>query len=211
MKKIQLLKWKIAASLACLALLFFVRSAAAQVTVYTANQQGTDPFTPTWVPAQSSSLINGLVPTTANGSFNDQGRSVNSLTTNINLLLNKVGTQCSNYCSAGPTAGTQIIYTLTNLGSGFNLTNVTVYGGWTDSGRSQSDYAVLYATAANPTNFILLSQVNYDPAVTADISMQTVISNATGGLIAANVYALEFLFLPRPRRECIITGRAMGP
>ena len=171
------------------------------MTVYTANQQGADPFTPIWIPAQSSSLIHGLVPTTANGTFNNQGRSVNSLTTNINLRLNAGGTQCSNFCSAGPTAGTQIIYTLTNSGSGFNLTNVTVYGGWTDSGRDAQDYAVLYATAANPTNFILLSQVNYAPTVTVDISLQTVISNATGGLIAANVYALEFLYSKPPTAD----------
>ena len=196
---------KTAASLACLALLLFVSSASAQVTITTSNLQGivvsgSVVFTPAWVPAQTNSLIYGMTPATATGTFTAEGRGVNHLSTNINLSLNLGGVQCSNYCSCGNGAGNQIIYTLTNSGNGFNLTNITVYGGWTDSGRYQMSYNVYYSTVANPSGFILLTNVFYAPSITSTnaISLRSVINDAAGGSIAANVYAVEFLMTSPP-------------
>src|SRR5579864_1722133 len=103
MNRLKLLECKIAASLACLALLLFASSAAAQLTVTTTNEHGTAgvwPFTPTWTPA-SDSLIAGLAPTTATGNFSLEipGRNVNSLTSGGSLTINQVAGTSGNTCS----------------------------------------------------------------------------------------------------------------
>lgn len=198
--------WKIAARLACLAALIFGNSASAQLTVTTANQQGslnTWPFTPSWIVNTNNSLIFGLVPTTALGNFTLEiaGRSVNSLTLNTNLTIGIIQpstTTSTNYvtCGNGSGAGSLIVYTLPAAANGYNLTNITVYGGWANNGRDAQGYTVLYSTAANPTSFNYLTTVNYNPSVPNNTASanQEIINDASGGVIAANVAALEFDF-----------------
>ncbi len=212
MNKPQLLKWKIAASLAFLALLAFVSSVSAQVTVTTANQTGTAntwPFTPTgsaWNVDQAHSLINGLVPSTVVGSFNLESqagnRNVNSLTVNTNLTLNKVGpngnqTTSTNYCTYGDGsgAGSLLVYTLPANANGYNITNISFYGGWADNGRDEQAYTVFYSTVANPTSFNFLAQANYNPSIPANTAsaVKTIVSTPAGGVIANNVAAIEFV------------------
>src|ERR1017187_9925707 len=74
LEKLQPFKCKIAASLACLALSFFVNSAWAQLTVTGADQIGSVPLTPTRTRAPGN-LIAGLIPTVANGNFGEYTRS----------------------------------------------------------------------------------------------------------------------------------------
>ena len=172
------------------------------IVIIPANQSGPSPFTPTWTVVQANSLIYGWVPTTASGTFNlnDPRAGVNGLTTNIDLTVSDVGgVQDPNYvatCGNGYSSGSQIIYALTNSVSGYNLTNITVYSGWDDSGRNAQAYAVYYASAANPTNFIYLTAVNYAPSVAVNPPManQVVISNASGGA---------------DRRECLRLGTSV--
>lgn len=208
MKISKLLERNIAASLACLALLFSIAAASAQVTVTTANQAGvlnTWPFTPTgpaWVVDQADSLIYGLAPTSAPGNWSLEiaGRNVNSLTVNTNLTIGIIEpstTTSSNYVTYGngSGAGSLLVYTLPASANGYNITNISVYGGWANNGRDQQAYAVFYSTVANPTQFNYLAYVNDNPSVpnnTAD-AVQAVINNASGGPIANNVYALEFV------------------
>jgi hypothetical protein len=207
MNKPQLFKWKIAESLTCLTLLCFAGSATAQVTVTTSNQLGTAnvwPFTPTWIVDQTDSVIDGLVPSTTAGNFNLEtsagNRNVNSLTTNTNLTLNKLGsptTTSTNYVTYGngSGAGSLLIYTLPASANGYNLTNITVYGGWADNGRDQQGYTILYSTVANPGSFNYLTTVNYNPAIGGNTAsaIRAIINNASGGLIAANVAAVKFV------------------
>lgn len=176
----------------------------AQLTVTTANQQGARPLTPTWVPA-TDSLIANEVPGTAEGNFSEEvsGRNVNSLTAGGSLTISQItgndGTTCStNYvtCGNGYGAGSLIIYSLPTSANGYNVTNITVYGGWQDNGRDQQAYTVFYATAQAPSDFIQLTNVNYLPSVPSGIASatQVIIANATGGAIATNVVAVEFNF-----------------
>src|ERR1039457_3925337 len=126
------------------------------VIIPTTNQtgSGSGTFYPGWTVMTNGSLIAGRSPSTAVGNFSEEapGRSVNSLTTSNNLGLTLIngtsGTTCStNYVTCGngtgpdgSNAGSTIIYTLTGSTNGYNLTNITVYGGWADNGRDQQAY-----------------------------------------------------------------------
>ena len=164
------LKRQISASLACGALLLSAGFASAQVTVTTANQTGaasTWPFTPTgsaWVVDQADSLIHGLTPTSAPGNWSLEiaGRNVNSLTVNTNLTLGIIQpstTTSTNYVTYGngSSAGSSLVYTLPANTYGYNVTNISVYGGWANNGRDQQAYAVFYSTVGNPTQFNYLA------------------------------------------------------
>jgi len=221
MKQPQLLKWKITASLASLALLTLVSSASAQLTITTANQAGTAnvyPFTPSWTPDSAHSLINGLSPSFTSGNFNldNTNCNVNSLTSGGSLTIDKTAgnnpagpdpvgntTTTSNYVTCGnrtaspatTTAGKVIVYTLPASTFGYNLTNITVFSGWADNGRDSQSYSVLYSTVANPTSFNYLTSVNYRPTIAdSTASSDRAIIDAAGGTIVSNVAAVEFIF-----------------
>lgn len=205
MNRLKLLECKIAASLACLALLIFTSSASAQLTVTYNHQQGTAsvwPFTPTWVVDQADSLINGLAPSTAVGNWSLEiaGRNVTNLTVNTNLTIGIIQpstTTSSNYVTYGngSGAGSLLIYTLPPNANGYNITNITIDGGWANNGRDQQAYTILYSTVANPTTFNFLAQANYNPSVPGNTASanQVIVNNASGGMIAANVAAIEFV------------------
>jgi hypothetical protein len=190
-----------------MAMLFAAGSTPAALTITTANQLGTAnvwPFTPTFVVNTNNSLIAGLVPTTANGNFSQEipGRSANSPSVNTNLTINKIvgnpapSTTSTNYVSVGQNGGTLLLYTLPASANGFNLTNITVFGGWADSGRDMLSFTLLYSTVDNPTSFKYLTNVTYNPSIPANTASanQAVISDSLGGLIAANVAAVAFDF-----------------
>lgn len=194
-------------------MLMFANSVLAALTVATANQYGspnTYPFTPTWVPA-ANSLIAGLAPSYAAGNFalDDTNRNPDSLTAGGSLTIGSeagnsgpdpIGnsTTSSNYVTCGNStgAGSELIYTLPASAQGYNLTNITVYGGWQDSGRDSQDYVVLYSTVSAPTTFNYLAAVNYYPSPPGSTpsATQVIISDSAGGVIASNVAEVEFYF-----------------
>lgn len=188
-----------------MALLFFIRTASAQLTVTYNHQQGAAnvwPFTPTWVVDQADSLINGLAPSTAvgNWSLEISGRNVTNLTVNTDLTIGIIEpstTTSTNYVTYGngSGAGSLLVYTLPPNANGYNVTNITIDGGWANNGRDQQAYTVLYSTVANPTTFNFLAQANFNPSVPGNTASanQVVINNASGGMIAANVAAIEFV------------------
>lgn len=180
-------------------------SVSAALIVSTTNQNGAIPFTPSWTPAPNS-LIAGAAPSSSAGNFSlePQGgiRSVSSLTAGSSLTINSVGSPsltCSpNYvtCGDGGGAGSTLIYTLPASANGYNLTNLTVYSGWQDNGRDAQAYNVSYSTVANPSAFTPLTSVNYNPTVPGSTASanRVILSDSTGGLIAANVAAVKFDF-----------------
>lgn len=177
------------------------QAAPAALTVTTSSQQGVLPFTPSWAPA-SGSVIAGMNPTTASGNFSldVSGRTVSSLTAGGSLTLSELpgNNTSTNYltCGDGFGAGSLLIYTLPAAANGYNLTNITVYGGWKDNGRDQQAYAVSYATVASPNAFTTLTTVNYNPSVPANTASATraVIADNSGAVIVSNVVALKFDF-----------------
>ena len=95
----------------------------------------------------------------------------------------------------GSSAGSTIIYTLTGSTNGYNLTNITVYGGWANNGRDQQAYTVYYSTVSAPTNFIYLAVVNYNPSIASGIQSATRVTlTSSTGVLATNVAAVKFDF-----------------
>ena len=176
------------------------------IIITTTNQYGTNgiAFSPGWGLVTNSSLLAGKVPTSAAGNFNLEpfmgARSVNSLTTGGSLSITTGGsptTTSSNYvtCGNGGGAGSSIVYTLTGSANGYDLTNITVYGGWGDNGRDQQAYTVYYSTILAPSNFTSLATVNFNPVIPNNLPSATRVSiTYSAGVLASNVAALKFDF-----------------
>ena len=213
MNRTKTQKQKIAVSLALAASLALAGSASAALVITTDNEQGaanTWPFTPSWTPAANSLILrSNPVVAVGNFAFELTTRNVSSLTAGGSLTIDKVTgdaddaigspTTCTNYvtCGNGNGAGSLLVYTLpTGAANGFNLTNITVYGGWADSGRDGQAFTVLYSTKAKPDDFIHLATVNYNPSVPSDTASanREIISDSSGGVIAANAAAVKFVF-----------------
>jgi hypothetical protein len=186
-----------------MALLVCTSSASAALVVSGASQQGAAGFTPTWPVAQSADgdLIAGATPTIAENNFIPEGGVGVSVLTDG--LIGPI-TDGAGYpdpfaaCGNNTGAGTLVRYNLTGAVNGYNLTNITVYSGWGDGGRIAQAYTVYYSTVANPSYFIQLTNVVYDPFTGNNpgnpASLQVIISDSLGGVIATNVVAIEFDF-----------------
>jgi hypothetical protein len=97
-------------------------------------------------------------------------------------------TQCS--CGTGG-AGSNMTYTLPSSANGYDLTNITVYGGWGDNGRNEQKYEVLYSTMANPSLFTSLGTFDFNPNDPANkpSATRTMLIPVSGAL-AKNVVAV---------------------
>ena len=176
------------------------------VVIATTNQtgSGSGSFSPSWGVITNGSLIAGQVPTVSTGNFNLEPymgtRSVNSLTAGGNLVITTGGspaTTSANYvtCGSGDGAGSSVTYTMAGSTSGYDVTNIVVYGGWGDNGRDQQAYTVYYSTVAAPANFTSLAIVNFNPAIAANVQSATRVSiTYSGEVLASNVAALKFDF-----------------
>jgi hypothetical protein len=176
------------------------------VVVTATNQTGTGTgtFYPSWTVVTNSSLIAGRTPTTATGNFSLEanGRNVNSLTAGGSLGISQINgtvstTTSINYLTCGNSsgAGGTVIYTLPVNTNGYDLTNITVYGGWKDNGRDQQAYTVYYSTVAAPANFISLGSVNFTPSNPSGVQCATLVTlTKSAGVLATNAGALKFDF-----------------
>jgi len=192
-------------------LVLFLHSASSQIVVTGTKQTGSVPLTPTWVRA-SGSLISGLAPTAASGNFGEYtGANAANLTKpGIPLTIYSYGSpQATNLevCGNDGKAGALLVYRLPPSTCGYDLTNITVYGGWQDNGRDSQEYTVSYSTAANPCCFILLTQVNYSPSEvpggTASAN-RVIINDASGAAIARSVATLKFDFTTPPSENSAV-------
>jgi hypothetical protein len=181
-----------------------VSSAVNNIITSRAAQTGISnsvPFTPSWALAPGS-VIYGQVPSSTNGNFNLEtfgaGRNVNSLTAGDTLTISQPsGITSTNYVTGGNAAGASVTYALTNVSSGgYNLTNITVYGGWFNSDRDQQAYTIYYSKITAPATFLLLGTVNYNPvnALTTVPSLTRVALTPANGALATNVAAVKFDF-----------------
>jgi len=163
-------------------------------------------FIPTWTVATSGSLIAGQPPSSVGlGDFSLEvdGRTVNSLTDGGNGALSIVpativgnNTTSTNYVSCGVNpAGLSITYTLPVSATGYDITNIMVYGGWADAGRNEQKYNVYYSTVAAPTSFITMGSVDYVPSDPANAQSATRVTLVPSGTaLAQNVAAVMFDF-----------------
>ena len=196
--------YKLAFCLLCAAWLTFASSAPAQIAVTGSSQIQAVPFTPAWTPV-TGGLLDNLAPTTVAGNFGEYGTggtAANLTTVGISLQVpaNYSGAGNLEMCGSDGTAGSLLVYTLPATTYGQNITNITVYGGWQDNGRDAQTYEVYYSTVSAPGTFLPLAYANYNPpnpnSSGGGIGSATrvVISDASGGPMAVNVAALEFVF-----------------
>lgn len=166
--------------------------------------EGTLAFTPTWNVPTNDNLIAGRLPGNISGNFSQEasGRDVASLTGGGSLELSRIRgtsvlTACTNYvtCGNADRAGSSITYMLTGSRNGYDLTDLTVYGGWVDSGRDQQAYTVYYSTIMSPDLFVPLGGVNFNPSDPADAPSATRVTlRPATGVLAKNVAAVKFDF-----------------
>lgn len=180
-----------------------VNNVVTRMAAQTGLGNGTS-FTPTWTVSTNNSLIAGRSPSSSSGncSLEIPGRSVNILTAGgsgtLAIISGTSGfTSSTNYVTCGNSggAGASLTYTLAGSASGYNLTNIMVYGGWGDAGRDQQAYTVYYSTMAAPSTFILLTSVNYNPTDPANVQSVTRATLApASGTLATSVAAVKFDF-----------------
>jgi hypothetical protein len=162
-------------------------------------------FTPTWtVPA--GSLIAGQSPSSVGGgNFSDPNGDhagvIGVLTDGsvgwINYWPGIGASPAEVACGSG--AGQSVTYTLTGSTYGYDLTNITVYGGWGDAGRDQQAYTIYYSTVSAPATFIILSSVNYTPSDSAGVQSATRARlTPASGYLATNVAVMKFDFTTPP-------------
>lgn len=160
---------------------------------------GTNTFSPTWVLA-TNSLINGAAPASSVGIFTlERAGGIPVLTDGRFGTLPPEGNASAEVATCGTigsTAGSSIVYTLPAAANGYDLTNVVVYGGWSDAGRDQQHYNLYYSTVANPTNFAnLIAYVDFQPTNTVNAQSATRVTlTGTNGVVARNVAAVKFDF-----------------
>ncbi|HWD93316.1 MAG TPA: immunoglobulin domain-containing protein [Verrucomicrobiae bacterium] len=175
-----------------------------------ANQSGlggSTEYSPTWTLATNGDLLLGLTPTSSAGNFTQEGAGGISFMTDGQIgVLPPEGNAGVDLATGGPQGGTSVVYTLPASANGWDLTNITVYGGWSDQGRDQQRYQVFYSTKAHPTNFdSLIADVNFNPDGTislagAQSATRTIITSTNGatstnaGVLARGVVAVQFNF-----------------
>ncbi|HEX4266029.1 MAG TPA: immunoglobulin domain-containing protein [Verrucomicrobiae bacterium] len=166
-------------------------------------------FTPTWDMSKlASSLLFNIAPNTSgNGDFtgafdgNGDGASQPSVLTDgsFGQLDTRQTSAHSSLTLAGYStqSGNFVSYVLPGSANGYNISNITVYAGWNDSGRDGQAYTIHYSTVANPTNFITvpLAVVNYLPTnPNGRYAMTRATITPASGFLASNVAALYFDF-----------------
>ncbi|MDB6018458.1 MAG: Immunoglobulin subtype [Pedosphaera sp.] len=158
-------------------------------------------FVPTWAIAPGS-LIAGQFPSSiGSGNFSQFGAGAIAVLTDgnfgwLNYWPGVGGSPTEVTCgTVAGGAGQSVTYTLTGSASGYNLTNIVVYGGWGDAGRDQQAYTVYYSKVTAPATFIALGSVNYLPGNVSGVQCAT---RATlmpvSGAVATNVAAVKFDF-----------------
>jgi hypothetical protein len=159
-------------------------------------------FYPTWIVNTTGDLLDGLLYSDVGGgdfNYNSLGASGDPAV----LTDGAIGYETYNPSQGGsPTmvtcgdyAGQYVTYTLPSATYGYDLTNITVYGGWGDNTHARQRYTVTYSTVDAPNTFFHLADVTFDPADPSDTQSATrsVLTSATGALVKS-VYSLRFSF-----------------
>lgn len=164
------------------------------VIISPATQEGNSPFATTWV-VPTGSLITGKLPNSIGGGnfLNEDCGGLPRLTDGTYGVIGSA--QNGTLASCGPNAGTSVTYDLTGSANGYDLTNIVTFSGWSDKGRDGQGYQVLYATATDPNNFIVLTAVVYNPSGAQTRTANRVTLTPFAGVLATNVARLQFLFL----------------
>jgi hypothetical protein len=169
--------------------------AAPVVSVTTTNENGASPFTPDWTP-ETPNLIAGLAPGTATGNFIQEGAAGTNVLTDGTIGISG---DLTTFASVGNGGGNTLIYTLTNVVNGSDVTNIVVYSGWGNADRDGQYYTLSYSTVAAPGTFIPITTVYYNPRGVSGASANRVaIAMNDGSPLGSGVANLKFAFNTLP-------------
>ena len=155
-------------------------------------------FYPTWT-LPSGDLLAGLAPSAvASGQFNEESAS------GVNVLSDGAiggigGGNDVDMATCGPNAGTGVYYLLPSSGApaGYTITNIQIFGGWSDHGRDEQDVIVYYSTVESPNEFTNAAAA-WDflpPNVGAVPNMTRVTATGGSGPLATNVAGIFVSFI----------------
>jgi hypothetical protein len=159
-----------------------------------ATQTGNAPFRTTWI-VPAGSLIAGSLPS-ANGAgtFNNEG--CGGLIRLTDGSFGAVGSaQNTTLASCGSSAGSSVTYDLAGSSSGYTLTNIVIFSGWTDKGRDGQAYDVFYSTATAPGTFVQLTSFFYNPAGPGTPTANRVTLTPASGAFGTNIVRIKINFL----------------
>lgn len=108
---------------------------------------------------------------------------------------NDGGTGIANFSTSAIVApGSSVTYAL-DVGAnplGYTLTEINTFGAW-DDGRDAQNIDILYSTISNPTNFLSLAALSFDP-VPGTFSRINVSPGNGDSFIATDVHSIRFAF-----------------
>ena len=152
-------------------------------------------FVPTWL-LQSGSLIAGKLPSAVGtGTFTQEGAGGTSALTDGALGTSGGSLVGFATCGSGG-GGHSVTYTLTGSTAGYNVSNITVYAGWGDSGRDQQAYTVSFSTVAAPSTFITIGSVNFNPSIPGSTPSadRITLTSSSAAPIGTNVASIKLDF-----------------
>lgn len=185
-----------------------VNNAIVSMAAQTESSSVDPVFIPTWNSnTLTASLIYDVAPSGSGngdftGAFDGDGANLPAVLTDGSFGQDDhavTGTHSSfSVIGYDTRAGNFVDYALSSSTNGYNITNITVYGGWSDNGRDGQAYTVYYSTVAN-TNWVSLGQVNYLPGnPNGWYCMTRSTITPASGILASNVTALHFDFTTPP-------------
>ncbi len=166
---------------------------------------GVNTFTPTYT-ISPSSLIAGMAASASGGTFTlETSGGLGVLTDGSfgDIFTGGNGPHPA-FATAGGGggSGTFVTYSLDTGTSpgGYDLSQIDVYGGWNDSGRDEQEYTVAYSLIGDPTTFIDLKAVDFNPSIDSNVqsAIDVTFTDDTLPFLATGVAALRFTFDPSP-------------
>jgi hypothetical protein len=168
------------------------------IDAFAFQEDGVPFFYPTWT-LPPGDLLEGLAPSAVGaGQFNAESASgVSALTDGF---IGGIGSGNDvDMATCGPNAGKAVFYLfpITNAQYGYTITNIQVFGGWSDHGRVENECLVYYSTAEAPDEFTnALALWDYLPPNDGAIAMMSRVSvMGSGGPLASNVAGIEIDFV----------------
>jgi hypothetical protein len=189
-------------------------SSAYQSGYYAANNTKISGFIPTWTIASGSFIAGDTAPATGSGNFYNGGCAGGAACLTDGQfpgIGGSYGLLSVAACGRSGGAVTTVTYTLPASANGYNITNIQVYNGWSDSGRLQSEFTVRYSTVSDPATFVEMDNVFYKPNTgnkNPVYALHVTFESATpGAAMASNVVAIMFDFTT-PTQNSDWTGYA---
>jgi hypothetical protein len=146
--------------------------------------------------SQLDLLQHHLDSSSTTGTFNQESSAGESVLVNGTVPLNYEYEK--SIAVSGITSNSNIIYTLDTSGnrsSGYSISCIDIYHGWSSEGRDQGKVVISYATVAAPTTYVEIvdsATAVYDPPTSSYGRMR--ITPSSGNSFATGIAKLLFTF-----------------